>query len=499
MSVSLIGSDAVRERAIGYITDSMQQLIELSDRIFSQFAERLEICNDRLKQVGGHIDRVQKKLDAVSRMNTAIVIYSPAKFPSRVYERLNAVFNMEDSKELAKDLVFDYTSTYQPPLRIANLDIKNVVAEKSKFYHVGIKKANNEEGNVIPSTIESVADIFLFNTSVNVFTQKEYVDPLDNTVPKFRPSPRTEVITRSKGQNSEEDSALTVSVKEKADPFQYEPELGILQDFDFPDILPDLPGIASDMMFSDPQFVPIAPSAQAELTSEVASAISKTQEDFSAAVTAPVRANAEHIVLSSNIALTPKLDKNSSQFVEKTSEINQPSLNETILPSAPPAPPSLPPPPLPPPPPPPPPPPSHPSSFPTDSTAKVPKVTNSGMSAMDDGRSSLMEAIRRAGGTKGANLRSVRKKSTESNDDVSALPKRSILPPGDDLMTSLSKALEMRRRGISGRKQEKKSKLRGHVGEGALAHISAMIPPPPKSEERLRTQELDGDDDDWGL
>lgn len=133
-------------------------------------------------------------------------------------------------------------------------------------------------GHIIPETVNSVADLLLFNMPINVFTHPEYVDPLDNTTfkvsyisrfilsseqsgfrssssffrfvlsyllkKKFKTRPlfRKEAVNESKILITEGDSALAVSVEEKADPFQYEPELGILQDFDFPDFLPDLPG-----------------------------------------------------------------------------------------------------------------------------------------------------------------------------------------------------------------------------------------------------------------
>ena len=49
--------------------------------------------------------------------------------------------------------------------------------------------------------------------------------------------------------------------------------------------------------------------------------------------------------------------------------------------------------------------------------------------------------------------------------------------------------------GISGKKEGRKTKSRANVGEGAMARISAMIPPPPKSEDQPQVQDLNSDDD----
>lgn len=59
---------------------------------------------------------------------------------------------------------------------------------------------------------------------------------------KIRPASRAELNAAQNAAIAEDNSTLALNIEGKVDPLQYEPEFGSLQDFDFPDILPDLPG-----------------------------------------------------------------------------------------------------------------------------------------------------------------------------------------------------------------------------------------------------------------
>lgn len=103
-----------------------------------------------------------------------------------------------------------------------------------------------------------------------------------------------------------------------------------------------------------------------------------------------------------------------------------------------------------------------------------------------DDRSSLMAAIRDAGGVGRAKLKSAASKEEKAD-------KWSSASVGGDLMADLHSKLSLRRKGISG------------TVSGALDRMSAMIPPPPKpnesatSERNSATSEQDSqpDTDDW--
>lgn len=127
------------------------------------------------------------------------------------------------------------------------------------------------------------------------------------------------------------------------------------------------------------------------------------------------------------------------------------------------------------------------SPFP-DKPSDVPAMVTS------DGRASLMESIRKAGGKSNAKLRSVKerklkKKAEKEKSAVSA-------GGGGDLMGDLFAKLSMRRKGISGSKGESGGSSEAAASGGsAMDKISAMIPAPPKTDRSEST--LSGGSDDW--
>ena len=123
------------------------------------------------------------------------------------------------------------------------------------------------------------------------------------------------------------------------------------------------------------------------------------------------------------------------------------------------------------------------------------------MSSGDGGRSSLMDAIRKAGGTKGAGLKSAKDKHDEKKKKKKEEKQSSggASKGGGDLMGDLFAKLTMRRKGISG--SGKTGDAGGEKSEGAgvggaMDKISSMIPAPPKPAEAESSSPTGGDDDD---
>uniref|UniRef100_A0A669CKX6 WAS protein family homolog 1 n=1 Tax=Oreochromis niloticus TaxID=8128 RepID=A0A669CKX6_ORENI len=146
-------------------------------------------------------------------------------------------------------------------------------------------------------------------------------------------------------------------------------------------------------------------------------------------------------------------------------------------------------------PPPPPPPPPPPADNHTDSLAPLNTGPVSGAPSEvvqpSDGRASLLESIRNAGGIGKAKLRNVKerkleKKKQKEQEQVGAAA------GGGDFMSDLFNKLAMRRKGISG-----KGPAGGESGDapagpsGAFARMSDVIPPLPAPHTTTT------DDDDW--
>ena len=99
----------------------------------------------------------------------------------------------------------------------------------------------------------------------------------------------------------------------------------------------------------------------------------------------------------------------------------------------------------------------------------------------DDGRAGLMAAIRNAGGKKGAKLKNAKERKKERKQEKAAT---SSGGGGGDLMSDLFSRITMRRKGISGSKQEGRED-RPNADPAPMSpmdKISAMIPPPSKTD-----------------
>lgn len=87
-------------------------------------------------------------------MNTAVTIYSPAKFPQNKYERSQAVFLRANGACLSTDKTLECTYIKDRIPQTAAFDLKDAVVEKAKFYHVG-QKQNRPEAKSIASSFYS--------------------------------------------------------------------------------------------------------------------------------------------------------------------------------------------------------------------------------------------------------------------------------------------------------------------------------------------------------
>ena len=159
---------------------------------------------------------------------------------------------------------------------------------------------------------------------------------------------------------------------------------------------------------------------------------------------------------------------------QKVSEVAQTQLAEkVIVPLPPPIPVNIPP------------PPPIPQNFipPPPPVPAAPNVSiEPSVSQPSDVRSSLMAAIRNAGGAK--KLRSV---AAAAEEQVPMTKKKVSTAPAGDLMSDLHAKLALRRRGIAGTKEAKKEKV------SLMEKVSSLIPPPTESDDESSSEDTDWD------
>ncbi|VDM66034.1 unnamed protein product [Strongylus vulgaris] len=246
-------------------------------------------------------------------------------------------------------------------------------------------------------------------------------------------SPHIKDLSGATGAHEDdtENLLVTVDLKRVVDPLDYVPEAGPLEDLDLPNILPDLPGIAEDLTL--PDFDVVLPAVFSDThQSTVEPDILKDLET--------VGSNA-----SNSASDVSKPDKNDAKDEKEPSGVADVIVDVRSLPTlkevqSAPAVTSVPPPPPPPPPPP---------LLLSPAPAPVPQ---SSLPQTND-RADLMAAIRAAGGAGKAKLKSIgsQRRSVKESESLSssALSEKSS-SPGNSLMMSLAKALEARRKAISG-------------------------------------------------
>uniref|UniRef100_A0A8C0TR35 WH2 domain-containing protein n=1 Tax=Canis lupus familiaris TaxID=9615 RepID=A0A8C0TR35_CANLF len=449
-AVPLIQPDLRREEAIQQMADALQYLQKVSGDIFSRISQRVELSRKQLQAIGERVSLAQAKIEKIKGSKKAIKVFSSAKYPAP--ERLqeyDSIFTGAQDPGLQRRPRYRIQSKHRP------LD-EWALQEKLKYFPVCVNTKPEPEDEAeeglggLPSNISSVSSLLLFNTTENLYKKYVFLDPLAGAVTK------THVMLGAETEEKLFDAPLSISKREQLEQqvpenYFYVPDLGQVPEIDVPSYLPDLPGIADDLMYSADLGPGIAPSAPGTI---------------------------------------PELPT----FHTEVAETFKPDLEDGVL--------TAPPPPPPPPPPPavlvsaPPPPPQAIASpgqgAREDSSGSVsPSVQGAPKEVVDpsSGRATLLESIRQAGGIGKAKLRSVKERKLEKKKQKEQEQVRAT-SQGGDLMSDLFNKLVMRRKGISG-----KGPVTGasEGPGGAFARMSDSIPPLPPPQQPPGEE----DEDDW--
>ncbi|XP_065370371.1 WASH complex subunit 1 [Calliphora vicina] len=505
--VPIIPPDLRHEETItqaAYALDCLQNTIVT---IFGRIDKRIEKNNVKVKELQERINKSQAKINSLQGTRKAIHIYAPARFPATaIFKDLPVTFEQQDEK-IADIPGFKYQVESKLDTNLPSLN------EKLIFFHVrdqnSVKltaensltrercniKQNQDLGNM-PSDLRSIPSVLLFNTDYSVYD----LDECDSESQGHSDAWRRAKLFKNKRQqlgSNQPNSAkqilepaphsLANRRNEKLTPsggLKYTPKLSEAPELDLPLDLPDLPGIADDLRYESQE-------AKQKIAPSLALVVENLPE------------------------LTELMKDNDKK---EHIPIEQQNSNATT-------PPPPPPPPLPvvqfTAPPPPPPPPAlqqQTTQTKTDPTNKPKTVSPTNT----DTRSELMAAIRNAGGLRKAALRNTAAAPLAANDnDVvdNTRPQNASTKTlnsnrssqGGDLMADLHNKLLMRRKGISGSKDNPDTKNVNNTtatntpsGNPVISRLSALIPPPPVTKRTARNtantseeDEDDSNDTDW--
>nr|Q6VEQ5.2 RecName: Full=WAS protein family homolog 2; AltName: Full=CXYorf1-like protein on chromosome 2; AltName: Full=Protein FAM39B [Homo sapiens] len=448
-AVPLIQPDLRREEAVQQMADALQYLQKVSGDIFSRISQQVEQSRSQVQAIGEKVSLAQAKIEKIKGSKKAIKVFSSAKYPAP--ERLQeygSIFTGAQDPGLQRRPRHRIQSKHRP------LD-ERALQEKLKDFPVCVSTKPEPEDDAeeglggLPSNISSVSSLLLFNTTENLYKKYVFLDPLAGAVTK------THVMLGAETEEKLFDAPLSISKREQLEQqvpenYFYVPDLGQVPEIDVPSYLPDLPGIANDLMYIadlGPGIAPSAPGTIPELPT------------FHTEVAEPLKVDLQDGVLTPPPPPPP------------------PPPAPEVLASAPPLPPS--------------------TAAPVgqgarqddSSSSASPSVQGAPREVVDPsgGRATLLESIRQAGGIGKAKLRSMKERKLEKKKQKEQEQVRAT-SQGGHLMSDLFNKLVMRRKGISG-----KGPGAGEGPGGAFARVSDSIPPLPPPQQ----PQAEEDEDDW--
>uniref|UniRef100_A0A8C6STG5 WAS protein family homolog 1 n=1 Tax=Neogobius melanostomus TaxID=47308 RepID=A0A8C6STG5_9GOBI len=411
-SVPLIQPEVRREEAILQIADALVYLETISTDIFQRVSESVEQNRRQLQSVTDRIRLAQARVDKIKGSKKATKVFSSAKYPAP--DRLKDYCCIFSG---AADPSSQPRPRHRIQSKIRAFDEK-ALQEKLLYFPVCVNNKKRSEDETeeglgsLPRNISSVSSLLLFNTTENLYKKYVFLDPLAGAVTK------THTTLETEKEEKPFDAPLSITKREQlerqaAESYFYVPNLGQVPELVVPMYLPDLPGIADDLSYSADLGPGFAPSGNTHNIPELPAfsslhCISDFQQQPSAAPPPPPPPPPPELTPSPSVPAGA-----------------------------------------------PPPPPPRPSTRrpPTDAPRPPASGPVSGAPSEvvqpSDGRASLLESIRNAGGIGKAQLRNVKERKMEKRKQKEQEQVGSAMT-GGDFMSDLFNKLSMRRKGALG-------------------------------------------------
>ena len=171
-SVPLVPNDLRREEAILQICDALEYVDKVANDIFARIGARVAENHTRLKAVNERVALAEAKIDAIKGSKKATKVFSAPKYPAVSEEQHYA--SVYDINSCDKQLAAAKRTVRKLHSKHAPLDDK-ALQEKLQFYNVQAKKSKNvgqaqaeQEGlGRLPSHLQSISSLLLFNTTEN--------------------------------------------------------------------------------------------------------------------------------------------------------------------------------------------------------------------------------------------------------------------------------------------------------------------------------------------
>ncbi|XP_025194594.1 WASH complex subunit 1 [Melanaphis sacchari] len=430
--IPLLPYDLGYEETILQLIKSLDCLDKVVECVYEHVRGNINSQKSEIEKLSEKLNNIAKKVQQLSNTKKSIQVYSSSKYPAT---HLQKDYEYSYNFEIKSDITDNIQVAHQ-------ICVSNDPNDKLKFYHVNDenKKLSKNKDIIqmkglgrLPDDVNYINSLLLFNSNENLYKNYVLSNPYKvKTIPTSKQVETVQYINKP---------VFTLPLNDIENQFNYSytPEYEEVPTIDVPSDLPDLPGIAGDVLCF------------------------KNEEEN---IGMPPVSNPSSVVDLPSFDELDEIKNNESvpeQLIQTEQEIIKPAELEELSTVV-----SI----------------QNKNDHIEEIDNSVKKDQNVNKTYNDNNintHSVLMDEIRNAGGLQKAKLRSVVDRKTNNE----------TMPTGDGLMADLHKKLAMRRQGISGNNKQNDSGLEGVIYRMA----STMLPPNLESES-----EADGDDDtegDW--
>lgn len=412
-------------------------------KIEARTAKNLE----RLERIDARLDAANRKIETLKDSKKAVIIFSPSKYPETLQD-FEPTFDHEAGRAIqAKKVTAGEVQSTLDPV------INKQPREKLQFYHVRFdetkvpKKVPPVLGVHVPlSLIRSVDSLLVFKK--------------DERHEKSKASSSSSFPIEGRKLDAAPASISNKThSRQVAEELFYTPGMDTAPELDVPTDLPNLPGIAGDISFSLEDDFMIVPSQSKVNFSIQADAVDNTKTPSVTSVSQD-----KTLEQSESQPAQPIPAPRSVAPPPQPAVASQPK-EDYIIPPPPPPPMAMQPPP------------------------PMVKQQEAAPVQSNEARSNLMAAIRSAGGKTKLRAAADRAPKQEKKKEKAAA---AAAAPAGDLMSDLRNRLTMRRKGISGAKEQGQKPIEP---SSMMSRISQLIPPPSFDDDNLPREA--GSDEDW--
>jgi WAS family protein 1 len=249
--VPVIPQNLSKQETIIQVVEVLNHLSNVTDDILKHISNKVESSRTKLLNISDRVGKVNMKIEKLTGAKKATQVFSSCKYPATdVNQQYISIFSDVKSPELVRHKVKHKKITFnEEPL------------DKLYVYHVKVKKNDNKETvnglGDIPNDVDCVNDLLLYNSGKNLYKNFVMSDALEVS----------QQIKEQEHNDSSSIGAAPLSISERStltrsstQTYFYTPNLGEVPALDVPLDLPDLPNVADDLRYDTELGPGIAPS-----------------------------------------------------------------------------------------------------------------------------------------------------------------------------------------------------------------------------------------------